>query len=185
MCPGACLGGMAGQCPRGQLDATQGGLHRGTTGSTATGASTGVLTHTEVSSETHSRSSKEIRRGVRSARAERRFSEWDPAMDLLGKEAADWTVRWRWNRALGRVFRPRWRRRWSPELAGAARRRRRRSSRQRERGGWDARVRGWDRSVVRPRPESAGLAEPSGPVWPAGQLGQQDSWAKKAVVKLI
>jgi hypothetical protein len=43
--PGACLGGMAGQCPRGRLDATRGGHHRGTTGSTAPGASTGVHTH--------------------------------------------------------------------------------------------------------------------------------------------
>jgi hypothetical protein len=43
--PGACLGGMAGQCPRGQIDATRGGLHRGTTGSTAPGASTGVQPH--------------------------------------------------------------------------------------------------------------------------------------------
>jgi hypothetical protein len=46
--PGACPDGMAKQCPRGRLDATQGSLHHSTTGSTATGASTGVLTHTEV-----------------------------------------------------------------------------------------------------------------------------------------
>jgi hypothetical protein len=43
--PGACLGSMAGQCPRGRLDATRGGLHRSTTGSTAPGASTGVHPH--------------------------------------------------------------------------------------------------------------------------------------------
>jgi hypothetical protein len=46
VCPGVCLGGMAGQCPRGRLDATRGSLHRGTTGSTASDASTGVHTHT-------------------------------------------------------------------------------------------------------------------------------------------
>jgi hypothetical protein len=34
--PGAYLGGMAGQCPRGQQDATQGRLHRSTAGSTTT-----------------------------------------------------------------------------------------------------------------------------------------------------
>jgi hypothetical protein len=43
---GAYLGGMAGQCPRGQQDATRGRLHRSIAGST-NGASTGVLTHTE------------------------------------------------------------------------------------------------------------------------------------------
>jgi hypothetical protein len=39
--PGACLDGMAGQCPRGRPEATWGSLHLGTTGSTALGASTG------------------------------------------------------------------------------------------------------------------------------------------------
>jgi hypothetical protein len=71
--------------------------------------------------------------------------ERDPAMDLFGEEAADGTVQWRWKRALGRVFRPRWRRRWPPELAGGARRRRRRSSRQQDRG--EERGQGRSRSV--------------------------------------
>jgi hypothetical protein len=39
--PGACLDGMAGQCPRGRPETTRGSLHRSTTGSTALGASTG------------------------------------------------------------------------------------------------------------------------------------------------
>jgi hypothetical protein len=73
--PGACLGGMAGQCPRGRLDATRGSLHRGTTGSTASGASTGVHTHTWTTASTHSMPSEEVRRDVKSAATERRFSE--------------------------------------------------------------------------------------------------------------
>jgi hypothetical protein len=56
--PGACLGGMAGQCPRGRLDATRGGLHHGTTGSTAPGASTGVLTHQTYSKRHRQRQSE-------------------------------------------------------------------------------------------------------------------------------
>jgi hypothetical protein len=47
---------------------------------------------------------------------------------------------------------------------------------------------GWERERVRaglgrfdrPRPEPVGLAKPSGP---AGQLGQQASWAKQALEK--
>jgi hypothetical protein len=64
--PGTYLGGMAGQCLRGQQDATRGGLHRGTTGSTATGASTGVLTHTEVLSKKHSWHRGRSQRGIAS-----------------------------------------------------------------------------------------------------------------------
>jgi hypothetical protein len=43
--PGADLVGMAGQCPRGRPGAAEGRLHRGTTGSTTIGASTGVQPH--------------------------------------------------------------------------------------------------------------------------------------------
>jgi hypothetical protein len=57
--PGACLGGMAGQCPRGRLDATRGSLHRGTTGSTASGASTGVQSHQDSLGEAPRASERE------------------------------------------------------------------------------------------------------------------------------
>jgi hypothetical protein len=53
--PSAYLAGMAGQCPRGRPSAAEGRLHRGTTGSTAIGASTGMHSLTEVSSKKHSR----------------------------------------------------------------------------------------------------------------------------------
>jgi hypothetical protein len=53
--PGACLGGMAGQCPRVRPGATEGWLHRSTAGSTTNGASTGVHSLTEISSKKHSR----------------------------------------------------------------------------------------------------------------------------------
>jgi hypothetical protein len=62
--PGAYLVGMAGQCPRGRPGAAEGSLHRGTTRSTASGASTGVHTHTEVSSKKHCRRQGRGRRGV-------------------------------------------------------------------------------------------------------------------------
>jgi hypothetical protein len=63
--PGAYLAGMAGQCPRGRPGATEGRLHRGTTGSTAIGASTGVHSLTEVSSKKHSRCRGRGRRDVK------------------------------------------------------------------------------------------------------------------------
>jgi hypothetical protein len=103
-----------------------------------------------------------------------RFSEWDPTMDLLREEAADETVRWRWKRALGWVIPPRWRRRWSPGLAGAARRRRRRSSRQRERG--EEEVRECGAGLGRwfdPDPSRAAKPNPSGLVGPVGQIGRK------------
>jgi hypothetical protein len=138
ICPGACLDGMAGQCPRGRLDATRGRLHHGTTGSTTIGASTGVHMHTQGSPRRSPAGVREEADEVtRSVANLMKNPEQDPAMNLTGEEAANETVRWRWKRALGRVIRPRWRRRWSPGLAGVARRRRRRrrrSSHQRERG---------------------------------------------------
>jgi hypothetical protein len=97
--------------------------------------------------------------------------EWDPAMDLLREEAADETVRWRWKRTLGRVFFPRSRRWWSPELAGGARRRRWRSSRQRDQG--EERGRGRSGSVW-PTQVLAGWVRPSRGGW-AGPMGQSPS----------
>jgi hypothetical protein len=61
--PGACLDGMAGQCPRGWLEATRGGLHHGTTESTAPGASTGVHTHQDLLEEAPQASGRS-RRGI-------------------------------------------------------------------------------------------------------------------------
>jgi hypothetical protein len=69
--PGACLGVMAGQCPRGRLDATRGSLHRGTTGSTASGASTGVQPHHESLGEAPLASEREADEDWSSVVAER------------------------------------------------------------------------------------------------------------------
>jgi hypothetical protein len=62
--PGAYLAGMAEQCPRGRPGAAEGRLCRGTTGSTAIDASTGVHTLLEVSLMKHSRHQGRSRRGV-------------------------------------------------------------------------------------------------------------------------
>jgi hypothetical protein len=112
---------------RGSARAAEGSLHRGTTGSTALGASTGVLTHTEVSSKEHRRRQGETGEVSSSVVTEMQNPERDPTTDLLGEEAAGEMIWWRLKRTQGRVFRPRWRRRRPPELAGIARRRRRRS----------------------------------------------------------
>jgi hypothetical protein len=96
--PGACLGGMAGQCPRGRLDATRGGLHHGTTGSTALGASTGVHTHTDLLEEAPQRQGGAGEVSI-SVVAEKRNPERDPATDLLGAVAAGKTIWWRLKRA--------------------------------------------------------------------------------------
>jgi hypothetical protein len=63
---------------------------------------------------------EEAGRGSRSVATVMRNPERDPTVDLLGEEAADGAVWWRLKRVLGRVIRPRWRRRWSQELAGGA-----------------------------------------------------------------
>jgi hypothetical protein len=75
--PGACLDGMAGQCPLGRPEATRGRLHHSTTGSTAPGTSTGVHTHTMTTSERHSRHQGEAGEVSSSVAAERRKPEWD------------------------------------------------------------------------------------------------------------
>jgi hypothetical protein len=98
-----------------------------------------------------------------------------------GEEAADEMVRWRQKRALGRVIRPRWWRRWLPGLAKAARRRR--SSHQRERG--EEKVHECGAGLGRwfdPDPSRAAKPSPNGPVGPGGQ---QASWAKRAFANLI
>jgi hypothetical protein len=56
------------------------------------------------------------------------FPERDLASDLLGPGASDESAWWRRERKMRGVFRPRWRWRSPPELAGEARRRQRRSS---------------------------------------------------------
>jgi hypothetical protein len=91
--------------------------------------------------------------------------------DLLGEEAADDSIWWRWKRARRRVFRPRWRQRRPPELAGEARRRRRSSCRQRVEGS-ERRVRGAGLGrLTNPNPSRLGLTEPSGPIGPIGPNG--------------
>jgi hypothetical protein len=121
---GACLDGMAGQCPRGRPEATRGRLHHGTTGSTAHGASTGVHTHTMTTSVKHSRRQGKAGEVSSSVATERRKPERDPATDLLGEEAVGESIWWKLKRAQRRVFRPRWQWQSSPESAGIARRQR-------------------------------------------------------------
>jgi hypothetical protein len=69
---------------------------------------------------------------------------------------------------------------WSGQAAAAAI-----QSPEGARRGGGARVRGWAGSVVRPRPEPVGLAEPGGPAGPVGQLGQQPSLTNRAFGKLV
>jgi hypothetical protein len=83
---------------------------------------TGVYTHTMISSRKHHRNQGEAGEESRSVATERRFPERDPASDLLREEAADETIWWRWKRAQRRATRPRWQRRNSPKSAGIARR---------------------------------------------------------------
>jgi hypothetical protein len=54
-CPGACLGGMAGQCPRGRPGATWGSLHRGSTGSTRPWMLPPACTRTATTSVSHNK----------------------------------------------------------------------------------------------------------------------------------
>jgi hypothetical protein len=72
---GAYLGGMAGQCPRGRLDATQGSLHRVTTESTASGDPTGVRIYTKIPSEKHHGHQESAGEVLSSKATERRISE--------------------------------------------------------------------------------------------------------------
>jgi hypothetical protein len=86
--PGAYLAGMAGQCPRGRPGAAEGRLHRGATGSTAIGASTGVHSLTEVSSKSIAGVGEEAGGMSRSVATVKQNPERDLTMDLLGEEAA-------------------------------------------------------------------------------------------------
>jgi hypothetical protein len=93
--PGTYLAGMAGQCPRGQQDATRGRLHRSTAGSTTTvlppacsltqrsshRSTTGVV---EEDGEASHRGCPELA-----------DPEGRDHPDLLGEEAADETAWWR------------------------------------------------------------------------------------------
>jgi hypothetical protein len=112
--PGACLDGMAGQCPRGWPGAAWGSLHRAPLGAPHHRQST----HTWTTASMHNTPSVEIQRGVRSAAAERRFPEWDPTTDLLAEEATTESVRWRSKRAQRGAFHPWWRRQSPQESPG-------------------------------------------------------------------
>jgi hypothetical protein len=165
-CPGACLDAWRGSArvvgqrlPEGVFTTAPPGAphHRRST-------------HTWTIASTHSMPSEEIRRGVSSAAIERRFSEWDPATDLLAEEATAKSVRWRRKKAQRGAFRPRWQRQSPPEAAGIA------GQRQGDSGCAGARVRGregWGRGAGlgqfdRPRPESVRVNQLGGLGWASG-----------------
>jgi hypothetical protein len=124
--PGACLGGMAGQCPRGRLDATRGGLHRGTTGSTAPGASTGVQPHQDPLGEAP-QASERSRRGMElsGGRGVKSRAGSNHGSPRRGGGRRNYLVEV--EEGTEASVSPKGRRRRSPDLAGVARRRRRRS----------------------------------------------------------
>jgi hypothetical protein len=155
--PGARLDGMAGQCLRGQLEAAWGSLHQARTGSTTPWRfhRRALTRHKHLSKL--SRLSK-LQHGEAPHRgcSEVADPEGKDHLDLLGEEAANDSIWWRWKRARRRVFCPRWRQRRPPELAGEARRRRRSSCRQGARGQREeSEGLGW---VGRPTQTRAGLA---------------------------
>jgi hypothetical protein len=94
--PDACPDGMAEQCPRGRLDATQGSLHHSTAGSTTNGASTGVLTHTCSSRRSTAGVEEEAGEASHRGCSDAADPEGRDHPDLLGEEAADETTWWSW-----------------------------------------------------------------------------------------
>jgi hypothetical protein len=124
--PGARLDGLAGQCLRGQPEAAWGSLHQARTGSTTPWR----FHRRALAKHKHQSKLSKLQLGEAQHRgcSEAADPEGRDHPDLLGEEAANDSFWWRWKRAWRRVFRPRWRQRRPPELAGEARRRRRRSN---------------------------------------------------------
>jgi hypothetical protein len=75
-----------------------------------------------TSSEKHNRHQGEAGEVSSSVVTERQKPERDLTIDLLGEEAADESIWWRWKRAWRTAVHPRWRRRSSPESVEIARR---------------------------------------------------------------
>jgi hypothetical protein len=178
--PGACLGGMAGQCPRGRLDATRGGLHRGTTGSTAPGASTGVHTHQDLFEEAPQVSERSQRgielSGGREVKSQAGSSHGSPRRRagrrnylVEVEEGTEASISPKVAMAEvagvgrnGQVMAT------ANQIARGSEGRRRRAS-----GGWAG-------SVDRPRPEPGRLSRGR-----VGRLGRLARWAKKALAKCL
>jgi hypothetical protein len=179
VCPGACLDDMAGQCPLGRLDATRGGLHRALTGST-----TPRRFHWRVLMQLkHQRlHSKHRRRGLVKHPTGGDWWRWIPRGNTIQISSKGKFLRIP-NGGVGRgsggdhsiqasVAKVTEDGR-SGQATVAAIQIASELEREMASGAGLGRF-------DRPRPEPVGLVEPSGPVGPAGLLGQQASWAKQA-----
>jgi hypothetical protein len=93
--PSACLGGMAGQCPRGRLDATWGRLHRSTAGSTTTALPPACSLTQRSSRRSTVGVVEEADESSHRGCSETADPEGRDHPDLLGEEAADGTAGWR------------------------------------------------------------------------------------------
>jgi hypothetical protein len=179
--PGACLGGMVGQCPRGRLDATRGGLHRGTTGSTAPGASTGVHTHQDLLEEAP-QASKRSRRGIEFSGGREVKSRAGSCHGSPRRRGGQRNYLVEVEEGTEASVSPKVA---TAEVTGVGRGRQATAVAIQIASGIE-----WEREervgaglgrLTDPDPSRVGLAEPSGPVGPAGRLGQQARWAKLAL----